>query len=214
MIFPNNIASEIDLYFLLSIVIAYLLGSLSPSTILARAEGKDIKKEGSGNAGTTNTLRVLGKKAAAITLIVDVGKGILAVSIAFLISGEPAAMCAALAAFVGHVWPVFFGFRGGKGVAVAFGAILRLDWQLALVLLAVIVLTVLITGYVSLGSIVTALAFVPASYFLYREFTLIGSVMALLLILKHAGNIKRLLAHEEHRLDVIGKLTGKKTGGE
>ena len=196
---------EIDVRFAAAVIVAYLLGSISPSILLAKASGKDIKKEGSGNAGTTNTLRVLGAKAALITLIVDVGKGVLAVTIAFLISTEQAAMLAALFAFIGHVWPVFFGFKGGKGVAVAFGVILRLDWKLALVMLAIIAVTVLLTRYVSLGSIVTAASFPFVCHFMYREFVPVGIVMALILIFKHSGNIKRLIAGEEDKLSLSRK---------
>ena len=98
----------------ISIVIAYFLGNISPATLLARAVGKDIKKEGSGNAGTTNALRVLGKKAALITLIVDIGKGFLAVKIGFAFAVPEAAMFCALAAFIGHIWPIIFKYKCGK----------------------------------------------------------------------------------------------------
>lgn len=200
---------NVDLYFVLAVVIAYLLGSISPSTILAKAQGKDIKKEGSGNAGTTNTLRVLGKKAAVITLIVDIGKGILAVSLAYLISTPEAAMVSALAAFCGHVWPLYFGFKGGKGVAVAFGAVLRLNWQLALMMALLLVAVVLITRMVSVGSLAVGIAFPVCCWFMYREFFWIGLIMALIMIYNHKGNIVRLVNHEENKLD-LSKLIHKK----
>ena len=200
---------NVDLYFVLAVVIAYLLGSISPSTILAKAQGKDIKKEGSGNAGTTNTLRVLGKKAAVITLIVDIGKGILAVSLAYLISTPDAAMVSALAAFCGHVWPLYFGFKGGKGVAVAFGAVLRLNWQLALMMALLLVAVVLITRMVSVGSLAVGIAFPVCCWFMYREFFWIGLIMALIMIYNHRGNIVRLMNHEENKLD-LSKLIHKK----
>lgn len=199
---------NIDLNFILAVVIAYLLGSISPSTLLAKAAGKDIKKEGSGNAGTTNTLRVLGKKAAIITLIVDIGKGILAVQLASMISGHDAAMVAALAAFAGHVWPIYFGFQGGKGVAVAFGVILRLNWQLALLMAGILVVVVLVTRMVSVGSLTVAVSFPVVCWFMYREFFFIGLIMALILIYKHKDNIRRLINHEENKLD-FSKLKGK-----
>ena len=200
---------NVDLYFVLAVVIAYLLGSISPSTILAKAQGKDIKKEGSGNAGTTNTLRVLGKKAAVITLIVDIGKGILAVSLAYLISTPEAAMVSALAAFCGHVWPLYFGFKGGKGVAVAFGAVLRLNWQIALMMALLLVAVVLITRMVSVGSLAVGIAFPVCCWFMYREFFWIGLIMALIMIYNHRGNIVRLMNHEENKLD-LSKLIYKK----
>lgn len=200
---------NVDMYFILAVVLAYLIGSISPSTILAKASGHNIKKEGSGNAGTTNTLRVLGKKAAIITLIVDIGKGILAVQLAYMISGPDAAMVAALAAFVGHVWPIYFGFQGGKGVAVAFGVILRLNWQIALLMAGILIVVVLITRMVSVGSITVAAAFPVVCWFMYREFFVIGLIMALLMIYKHKGNIERLMKGEENKLD-LSKLTGGK----
>ena len=108
----SGIASE-NILFVILLIASYLLGNISPSTLLARARGLDIKKEGSGNAGTTNALRVLGKKAALITLVVDIGKGFLPVFIALrLLPPEKAAFCA-LAVFLGHVWPVLLKFQGG-----------------------------------------------------------------------------------------------------
>lgn len=187
-------------WFVLVIIIAYFLGNISPSILLGRAKGVDIKKEGSGNAGTTNALRVLGKKAAVITLIIDIGKGFLAVQIACLLSGAQAAMFAALAAFIGHIWPVLFKFKGGKGVAVAFGTILAINWQLALLALAIVALTVLITRMVSLGSVMAAVSFPVISYFLERDFFWFGIVMALIMLYAHRSNIKRIVKGEEHKL--------------
>jgi len=186
--------------FVLAIIIAYFLGNISPSTLLARAKGLDIKKEGSGNAGTTNALRVLGKKAALITLTVDIGKGVLAVVIGNLLSTPLAAMLCALAAFAGHVWPVVFKFKGGKGVAVAFGSLLGVNWQLALAALAVVAVVVLLTRMVSLGSITAAVSFPVLAYFMEPDFIYIGSLMALLLIYAHRGNIKRIIKGEENKL--------------
>ncbi len=186
--------------FVLAIIIAYFLGNISPSTLLARAKGLDIKKEGSGNAGTTNALRVLGKKAALITLTVDIGKGVLAVAAGNLLSTPLAAMFCALAAFAGHVWPVVFRFKGGKGVAVAFGSLLGVNWQLALAALAVVAVVVLLTRMVSLGSITAAVSFPVLAYFMEPDFIYIGTLMALLLIYAHRGNIKRIIKGEENKL--------------
>ena len=99
---------------------------------------------------------MLGKKAAVITLVIDIGKGVVAVLAGGLIAGHAAAMWCALAAFIGHIWPVVFRFKGGKGVAVAFGALLAVNWQLALALLLIEAIVVLLTRMVSLGSIITA----------------------------------------------------------
>ncbi|MGF6375648.1 glycerol-3-phosphate acyltransferase PlsY [Clostridiales Family XIII bacterium PM5-7] len=188
--------------FVLVIVIGYFLGNISPATLLGRTKGVDIKKEGSGNAGTTNALRVLGKKAALITLVVDIGKGFLAVKLGFMLSTPLAAMLCALAAFIGHIWPVLFKFKGGKGVAVAFGAILAVNWQLGLITLGILALTVLLTKMVSMGSIVAAITFPITSYWLERDFFWIGAIMALLLLYAHRGNINRILKGEENKLSL------------
>ncbi len=201
---------NLDLNFILAVVIAYLLGSISPSTLLAKAQGVDIKKEGSGNAGTTNTLRVLGKKAAVITLLVDIGKGVLAVQIAEMISGPQAAYVAALAALAGHVWPIFFRFRGGKGVAVAFGAILRLDWRIALMMAALLVIVVAVSRMVSVGSLTVCVAFPITCWIMHREMFQVSLIMAAIVIWKHSDNIKRLIAHDENEVDIGKLLHGKK----
>ena len=184
----------------LLIAAAYFLGNISPSTLLARSVGKDIKKEGSGNAGTTNALRVLGKKAALITLAVDIGKGVLAVLLGTFFGSPMTAMLCALAAFLGHVWPVCFHFKGGKGVAVAVGALLGVNWQLALAALAVVAVVVALTRMVSLGSVLAAASFPVLAYFMEPDFLFIGCIMAALLIYAHRGNIKRLLKGEENKL--------------
>lgn len=185
---------------ILVIVLAYFIGNISPSTLLGRAAGIDIKKEGSGNAGTTNALRVLGKKAAVITLIVDIGKGFLSVMLGFWLSTPTAGMLCALAAFAGHIWPVLFSFKGGKGVAVAFGALLAVNWQLALLALGIVAITVLLTKMVSLGSIMAAVTFPIAAYFLERDFFWIGCVMAVILLYNHRSNMKRIIKGEENKL--------------
>lgn len=184
----------------LAIVIAYFLGNISPSTLIGRARGIDIKKEGSGNAGTTNALRVLGKKAAAVTLVIDIGKGFLAVEIGFLLAGSEAAMYCALAAFIGHIWPVLFRFKGGKGVAVAFGAILGVNWQLALLALAIVAAAVLITRMVSMGSVIVAITFPALAWFMEPDFFWIGCVMAVIMLYAHRSNIGRIIRGEENKL--------------
>jgi len=186
--------------FILVIVIAYFLGNISPSTLIGRAMGVDIKKEGSGNAGTTNALRVLGKKAAVITLVVDIGKGVVAVLLGNALAGPEAAMYCALAAFIGHIWPVMFKFKGGKGVAVAFGTIVAINWQLGLLCLAVVAVVVLLTKMVSAGSVTVAIVFPVLAYFMEPDFLYVGIVMAALLLYAHRGNIKRLIKGEENKL--------------
>ena len=182
--------------FYVFIIIAYLLGSISPSIILGRLAGVDIKKEGSGNAGTTNTLRVLGKKAALITLVIDICKGIAAVLLGKL-AASPCAYICALAVFAGHIWPVFFKFKGGKGVATAFGAILAVNWKVGLISLAVAVILTLITRRMSVGSICAALGMVVMTIIFEKAFLPFGAVIALIIIIKHRANINRLVKGEE-----------------
>lgn len=183
-----------------AIIIAYCLGSISPSTLLARARGMDIKSAGSGNAGTTNALRVLGKKAALITLSIDILKGVLAVKLGLLFGGEGISYFCLVAAILGHIYPAFYSFKGGKGVAVAFGAILAVNWQIALICLGIVALTVLLTRWVSLGSILAAAAFPILAHFLEPNFTIIGIFPALLVIYKHKANIIRLIHGEESKI--------------
>lgn len=118
------------------------------------------------------------------------------------------AMLCALAAFLGHVWPVCFHFKGGKGVAVAFGALLGVNWQLALAALAVVAVVVALTRMVSLGSVLAAVSFPVLAYFMEPDFLFVGCIMAALLIYAHRGNIKRLLKGEENKLS-FGKKTEK-----
>ena len=182
--------------FYVFIIIAYLLGSISPSIIQGRLAGIDIKKEGSGNAGATNTLRVLGKKAALITLIVDICKGVAAV----LLGGIEGSLCSylcALAVFIGHIWPVFFKFKGGKGVATAFGAIVAVNWKVGLIALAIAVILTLVTKRMSVGSIAAALGMVAMTLIFEKAFWPYGAVIALIIIIKHHANIRRLIKGEE-----------------
>ncbi|MGI6257849.1 MAG: glycerol-3-phosphate 1-O-acyltransferase PlsY [Anaerovoracaceae bacterium] len=189
-------------YWLLVIaaLIAYLMGNISPSILIARAHGIDIRKEGSGNAGTTNVLRVLGKKAAAATLIIDVLKGTVAVVLAGVLLGQQAAMICVVAVMVGHVWPIFFRFKGGKGVATAFGALCGLDPLLGLSALGVVVVFVLITRRMSAGSIAGAAFFPVLAYFFEPDFIILGSVLALIVLWKHRSNIGRLVRGEEPKM--------------
>lgn len=188
------------LEYIVVILIAYFLGNISPATLLAKAKGINIKDAGSGNAGTTNALRVMGKKAGLITLVVDILKGFIAVEIGILIFNPFIGMVCALAAFLGHIWPVLFRFRGGKGVAVAFGGILAVNWMIALSCLGIVFVSVLVTRLVSLGSIAAAIAFPMLCYFLEPDFFWIGLGMSLILIFKHRSNIVRLVKGQESKL--------------
>lgn len=189
----------------LAVVIAYFIGSISPSIMLAKAKGIDIKKEGSGNAGTTNALRVMGKKAGIITLVVDILKGVIAVLLGGIIAGITGGMCAAVAVFCGHVWPVFYKFKGGKGVATAFGALLGINVIMALLCLVIVVIAVVASKRMSVGSILGAACFPLVAYFTEPEFIIPGSALALCIIIKHKANIVRLIHGEEPIMSIFDK---------
>ena len=185
---------------ILAAAVAYALGNISPSIIQGKLHGIDIKKEGSGNAGTTNTLRVLGKKAAVITLVIDVLKGVVAVLIGGVIGGEQGAYIAALAVFAGHIWPALYGFKGGKGVATAFGALMAVNWMMGLAALAIVAIGVIATQRMSVGSIMGAGTFPLVCWFLEPSFIVVGTAMAVIILVKHRANIGRLIRGEEPKM--------------
>ena len=197
---------------ILAVVIAYLIGNISPSILLAKAKGIDIRKEGSGNAGTTNALRVMGKKAGAITLIVDVLKGTAAVLLGLLLAGHVGAMWCVVAVFCGHVWPALYRFKGGKGVATEFGALMGLNPLLGLSALAIVLIGVLVSKRMSVGSILGALCFPALAYFLEPDFIIPGSILALIIIIKHRANIGRLFRGEEPVMSIFER--NKKNGSD
>ncbi len=183
----------------------YLLGSISFAVLLVRRRtGTDIRQEGSGNAGATNVLRAHGRGLAAAVAAADIAKGAAAVLLARVFTADPkAAAAAGLAAIVGHVFPVFYGFRGGKGVATAVGACLALAPLPTLVCLAVFVLIVALTRYVSLGSVVSMCLLPPVAGILFhapRTTVMAAAGAALLIVFKHLANLKRLARGEERRL--------------
>lgn len=179
---------------------SYLLGSLSFAVVTARLFGlPDPRSYGSGNPGATNVLRSGNKAAALVTLLGDALKGALAVWIAARVMGdspqaEVATASSGLAAFIGHLYPVYFGFKGGKGVATALGILLAFDVLLGLGVLAVWLMLVLVTRYVSLASVVAAIAAVPIGVVLKvsSAMAIALSLMGLLIIWRHAGNLRRL----------------------
>ena len=196
---------------IITIVVSYLLGSISPAILLGKARGIDIKKEGSGNAGTTNVLRVMGGKAALITLTVDILKGLVPVLVFGHVFGNTVyGYIACLFAFLGHVFPVYYGFKGGKGVAVAFGALLGVNWKMALLCLLTVVIFTLISKRMSVGSIAGALSAIIYTIWLEPHAVVYITFMALLIVFMHRGNIKRLLNHEEPPLSFLDK--NKKKG--
>ena len=187
------------------VVVGYVLGSISFAVLLVRATtGTDIRAEGSGNAGATNVLRAHGKKLALLVALADVAKGAAAVLLMRLVTADPRwAAAAGFAAILGHVFPVFYGFRGGKGVATAVGAFLALSPLALLVSLAVFVAVVAATRYVSLGSVVSMALLPPIAGLLFhapRAVVTAAGATALLVLVKHLANLKRLARGEESRL--------------
>jgi glycerol-3-phosphate acyltransferase PlsY len=197
------------LLFLL-LAIAYLLGSVSSAILLCRLLGlPDPRTAGSGNPGATNVLRLAGKKLGILVLLGDALKGALAVVLAKYLGLSPQWLgWVALAAFIGHLFPVFFAFRGGKGVATALGGLLALAWPLGLALLATWLMAAAIWRYSSLAAVITTIAAPVYGYWLVGAgsyFPLI--IMSALLLARHQQNIRRLLTGKETRL---GKKTAKK----
>jgi acyl phosphate:glycerol-3-phosphate acyltransferase len=187
------------------VVVAYLLGSISFAVLIVRlTTGTDIRAEGSGNAGATNVLRAHGRKLAILVALLDLGKGAAAVLLMRLVTADPLWSAAAgLAAVLGHVFPVFYGFRGGKGVATAVGAFLVLAPLALLICLAVFVLVVALTRYVSLGSVISMVLLPPVAGLLFhasRPVVVAASLTALVVVLKHLGNLKRLATGRERKL--------------
>ncbi|HEY7369789.1 MAG TPA: glycerol-3-phosphate 1-O-acyltransferase PlsY [Thermoanaerobaculia bacterium] len=189
-----------------AVVAAYLIGSLSFAVLLVRtATGKDIRDEGSGNAGATNVLRAHGKALGLAVGILDVGKGTAAVLLArVLTDGDVRAMAAAaVAAVLGHVFPVFYGFRGGKGVATALGAFLALSPWAALASFGLMILVVGATRYVSLGSMLGMAAMPLFAGIVFASPVAVvaaGAAIAVLVIVKHRENIARLSKGQERKL--------------
>ena len=194
---------------ILSAVIGYLLGSINTSILVGRVFYKtDVREHGSGNAGATNTLRTLGGKAAILVVIGDSLKGVLACLIGRWIAGElmpgvyAGEYLGGMFAIIGHNWPVYFGFKGGKGVMTSFAVVLMFSPLSALICLAGFMVVVALTRYVSLGSIVGAVLF-PVTALLLGEpplMVVVGIFLALLIVFRHISNMKRLLAGNEKKL--------------
>jgi glycerol-3-phosphate acyltransferase PlsY len=186
------------------VVVGYLLGSISFAVLLVRVKtGRDIRQEGSGNAGATNVLRAHGKTLAILVALLDIAKGAVAVLLVRLVTADPRyAAAAAFAAVLGHVFPIFYGFRGGKGVATAVGAFLVLAPGPTALSVAVFLLVVLLTRFVSLGSVVAMTLLPLFAGILGASWPAVVAAAgtALLVMFKHLENLKRLARGEERRL--------------
>lgn len=186
------------------IVFSYLLGSLSTAIITSRIMGlPDPRTQGSGNPGATNVLRLGGKKAAVLTLLGDMLKGVVPMIAASVLGMDDATLAlAGIAAFLGHLYPVFFGFRGGKGVATALGVLLGMSWMVGLAALATWLLVAKISRYSSLAALSAALL-APVYVSLIRpapELVAMTTVMSALLLWRHRSNIQRLIKGQEDRI--------------
>lgn len=195
---------------------AYFLGSIPTAVWVGRARyGIDVREHGSKNAGATNTFRVLGKKAGKVVLSIDVLKGIFAVLIPYFILGYDFSapelthvqLVAAFLAVFGHVFPIFAGFKGGKGVATSLGVIVGLQPVAALICLVVFLLVFILSHYVSLGSMSAALAFSMLLWFAFPIHTIAlpvcGSILAAIVIFAHRKNIHRLLDGSENKMNLF-----------
>ncbi len=194
------------IYNLLILLIAYLLGSISTSIIASKLMiGDDIRNHGSGNAGATNALRTLGKKGAIIVVIGDVLKTVIAILAAKLIlKDNPSAVyIAGIGAVLGHNFPLYFKFKGGKGIVVSTTVMLFADPIIGIVVMVFALIIMAITRYVSLGSILGAALFAVLSLVFKQnnpDFVVFALMLALLAIYMHKGNISRLLSGTENKL--------------
>lgn len=200
-------------------VLSYLLGSLNFGVILSNTVKKeDVRDSGSGNAGTTNMMRTYGKTLGLLTIAGDILKVMVAIWIAFKImdveelkvtldnaSDYPQVVLksfAGLFAVLGHIFPCFFKFKGGKGVATSGGMVIIIDWRIALILLIIFALTILITKYVSLGSILMAVFYPVFIGIFYKDIilVLIATVFTIIVVVAHRENVKRLINHTENKI--------------
>lgn len=192
--------------YLLVAIIGYVIGNFASSYFVGKiTKNIDIREHGSGNAGATNTFRVLGVKAGFIVFISDVLKGVLATLIGlWLTKNQFGAALSGSMAIIGHNWPVFLNFKGGKGIASSFGLIITLFPNIGLILFVVAVVLILVTRYVSLGSISGAVLFPILLIFFKKPFPiiLVGTVLALIAIYRHKDNIKRLLNGQENKISL------------
>lgn len=200
-------------------ILSYLLGSLNFGVILSNTVKKeDVRDSGSGNAGTTNMMRTYGKTLGLLTIAGDILKVMVAIWIAFRIMGVeefkatldslsdyPQVVLksfAGLFAVFGHIFPCFFKFKGGKGVATSGGMVIMIDWRIALILLVIFALTILITKYVSLGSILMAVFYPVFIGIFYKDIilVLIATVFTIIVVVAHRENVKRLINHTENKI--------------
>lgn len=201
-------------------IIAYLIGSVNFSILISKKmAGFDVREKGSGNAGSTNVLRTVGKKAAAITLLCDILKGVVSIVIAIIVGNivknldrEFLLQIAGIAVVIGHTFPIFFGFKGGKGVATSLGVLLMSNWQIGLICLVFALVLMVLTRMVSLGSCGAAVLFPVLTLFINQHYTVLTEgksgrvyfvysvILAIIVLYNHRSNIKRILNGTENKL--------------
>ena len=205
--------------YIIMAIIAYVIGSVNFSVIFSKKfAGFDVREKGSGNAGTTNMLRSVGKKAAAITLVCDILKGVVAIGIAILLGNIPdinkelLVQIAGVCVILGHTFPVFFGFKGGKGVATSLGVLLLSNWQIGLICLVFALVLMVLTRMVSVGSCGAAVLFPVLTLFINEHYTVLTEgkqgntyfiysvILAVIVLFNHRLNIKRLLNGTENKI--------------
>ena len=203
--------------YILIAIIAYAIGSINFSVIFSRKyAGFDVREKGSGNAGTTNMLRSVGKKAAAITLLCDILKGVISILIAVIVgniikTSDKALLVqiAGIAVVLGHTFPIFFEFKGGKGVATSLGVLLMTNWQIGLICLIFAIVIMGLTRMVSLGSVGAAILFPVLTLFINNhyiveangfKFFFYSIILATIVAFNHRENIKRVLSGTENKL--------------
>ncbi len=201
--------------YIIMAIIAYAIGSISFSVIFSKKiAGFDVREKGSGNAGSTNVLRTVGKKAAALTLVCDILKGIVAILIVVIVGNIVSdidrallVQIASIAVVVGHTFPVFFGFKGGKGVATSLGVLLLINWQIGLICLVFALVIIVLTRMVSAGSVLAAVLFPVLTLFVGQEYYIVSGnyfifsvIMALIVAFNHRTNISRILNGTENKL--------------
>ena len=203
---------------IITAIVAYLIGSVNFSVIFSKKfAGFDVREKGSGNAGSTNMLRSVGKGAAALTLLCDILKGVVAILIAIAIGSifnvsDKALLVqiAGVAVVIGHTFPIFFGFKGGKGVATSLGILLMTNWQIGLICLVFALVLIILTQMVSLGSCTAAILFPVLTLFIKQHFIvedgsgyfIYSIILAIIVLYNHRENIKRMLNGTENRISL------------
>ncbi len=203
---------------IITAIIAYLIGSINFSVILSKKmAGFDVREKGSGNAGTTNMLRSVGKKAAVVTLLCDVLKGVVSILIAIFIgwafkieNQSLLVQIAGIAVVLGHTFPIFFGFKGGKGVATSLGILIMSNWQIGLICLVFGILLIALTRMVSLGSCTATVLFPVLTLFITDNYIvsqgsgylIYSIILAVIVLFNHRSNIKRIMNGTENRISL------------